>query len=123
MPLLFDMKLPELTSYQGTNPRPDDFDDYWDAALAELASVDPEVELVPSEFQAPYAECFPLYFTGNARARVHPKLLPFRAQEGPPGRLMSMAMRNGRRLASSWPTAAAASRFPRRLPQPGAPKM
>ena len=43
MPLLFDMKLAELTSYQGTNPRPPDFDEYWDSALTELASIDPEV--------------------------------------------------------------------------------
>ena len=66
MPLLFDMKLADLTSYQGTNPRPPDFEEYWDAALTELASVDPEVELVPADFQAPYAECFHLYFTERA---------------------------------------------------------
>ena len=75
MPLLFDMPQEKLSSYQGVNPRPQNFDDYWDTALAELASVDPDVELVPAAFQAPYAECFHMYFTGSGGARVHAKLL------------------------------------------------
>lgn len=75
MPLLFDMPLESLPLYQGVNPRPDDFDDYWDAALAELASVDPQMELIPADFQAPYADCFHMYFTGTGGARVHAKLL------------------------------------------------
>ena len=83
MPLLFDLPQEELSSYQGVNPRPHDFDDYWDAALAELASIDPEVELVPADFQAPYAECFHMYFTGTRGARVHAKLLRPRAAQSP----------------------------------------
>ncbi len=75
MPLLFDMPREKLSSYQGVNPRPEDFDDYWEAALAELASVDPDVELAPADFQAPYAKCFHMYFTGAGGARVHAKLL------------------------------------------------
>ena len=35
MPLTFDLPLEELEHYQGTNPRPDDFDIYWEEALAE----------------------------------------------------------------------------------------
>ena len=83
MPLLFDLPQEELSSYQGVNPRPHDFEDYWDTALAELASVDADVELVPADFQAPYAECFHMYFTGTRGARVHAKLLRPRAATAP----------------------------------------
>ena len=57
--------------YQGTNPRPDDFDTYWHAALAELDSVDPEVCLERAAFRADYVDCFHLWFTGVGGARVH----------------------------------------------------
>jgi len=69
------LSLAEMQQYQGTNPRPADFDTYWDSALAELAGVDPEVELVSAEFQAPFARCEHLYFTGTGGARIHAKLL------------------------------------------------
>lgn len=72
MPLL-DMPLSELKKYQGINPKPHDFDAYWEKALEEMRSVDPQVELVPAEFQLPFAECFHLYFTGVSGARVHAK--------------------------------------------------
>jgi cephalosporin-C deacetylase len=67
------MPLEQLLRYEGINPRPDDFDAYWDRALAEMKAVDPQVELVPSEFQTPFAECFDLYFTGVRGARIHVK--------------------------------------------------
>jgi cephalosporin-C deacetylase len=69
------MPLEKLKVYEGRNPRPADFDAYWDQALSGMRSIDPEVELVPAEFQVPYAECFHLYFTGVQGARVHAKLL------------------------------------------------
>jgi cephalosporin-C deacetylase len=75
MPLLFDMPLAELREYQGTNPRPDDFDAYWDKALDEMRKTEAEVELVRAEFQVSFAECFDLYFTGVGGARVHAKYL------------------------------------------------
>jgi cephalosporin-C deacetylase len=75
MPLTFDYSFNQLQTYMGTNPRPADFDQYWGAALAEMNALDPQVELVPAEFQAPNAECFHLYFTGVGGARVHAKLL------------------------------------------------
>lgn len=74
MPII-DMPLAELKKYQGINPRPADFDAYWDRALAELRAVDPQVELVPSDFQVPFAECFHLYFTGVRGARIHAKYI------------------------------------------------
>lgn len=74
MPII-DMPLEELKRYRGTNPRPADFDAYWEAALAELDRVDPDVEYRKSEFQAPYAECFDMFFTGVRGARIHAKYL------------------------------------------------
>jgi cephalosporin-C deacetylase len=75
MPLTFDYSFDRLQTYQGINPRPADFDSYWDAALAEMRALDPKIELIPAEFQAPNAECFHLYFFGVGGARVHAKLL------------------------------------------------
>ncbi|MEM7117530.1 MAG: alpha/beta fold hydrolase [Chloroflexota bacterium] len=83
MPATFDLSHEELATYQGTNPRPDDFDSYWDAALAEMHALDPQVELVPAEFKSPFADCFHLYFTGVGGARVHAKLLRPKAIDDP----------------------------------------
>ena len=89
MPLLFDMPLEELETYQGVNPKPDDFDAYWDAALAEMQALDPEVELAPADFQSAIADCFDLWFTGVGGARVHAKLLrPKQTGEPHPAVLM-----------------------------------
>jgi cephalosporin-C deacetylase len=75
MPLTFDFSLEKLATYQGLNPKPVDFDAYWDRALAEMRLLDAQVELVPAEFQVPFAECFHMYFTGVGGARVHAKLV------------------------------------------------
>ena len=89
MPLMFDMPLEELKVYQGQNPCPADFESFWDSALAEMQSVDPQVELVAADFQTPFAECFHLYFTGVGGARIHAKLLrPRQAAEPHPAVLM-----------------------------------
>jgi cephalosporin-C deacetylase len=75
MPLI-DKPLDQLLTYQGINPRPEDFDAYWDSSLAEMEAIDPQVELRPSDFQAaPYAECFDLFFTGTGGSRIHAKYL------------------------------------------------
>ncbi|MNC15841.1 Cephalosporin-C deacetylase [compost metagenome] len=74
MPLV-DMPLEQLKQYQGRNPRPADFDAYWERALEELASVETQLELIPGAFQTPQAECFDLYFTGVRGARIHAKYL------------------------------------------------
>jgi cephalosporin-C deacetylase len=74
MPLV-DMPLEQLYSYMGRNPRPADFDEYWDAALAEMNAVDADVALHPYELNSKAAECFDLYFNGVGGARVHAKYL------------------------------------------------
>ena len=75
MPLTFDMPLDRLETYRGVNPRPDDFDAFWDARLGEMHAIDPRVECTPADFQAPFARCSDLYFTGAGGARIHAKLL------------------------------------------------
>jgi len=75
MPLLFDMPLENLQTYKGSNPRPDDFDLFWEKALDEMNAVDPEIELVPSSFKCSFADCFDLFFNGVGGARIHAKFL------------------------------------------------
>lgn len=70
-----DMPLSELKTYAGINPKPADFDAYWQRAFEEMDQVDPQVELKPAAFKADYADCFDLYFTGVGGARVHAKYL------------------------------------------------
>jgi cephalosporin-C deacetylase len=74
MPLI-DKPLSELLVYQGINPRPYDFDEYWAEALAEMDAIDPQIELRPAKFSAPNAECFDLFFTGVGGSRVYAKYL------------------------------------------------
>ncbi|MBO7741021.1 MAG: acetylxylan esterase, partial [Victivallales bacterium] len=81
--MLVDMSVDALKEYQGRNPRPADFDEYWDAAIKEMKSLDPQVELIPSDFQVPCAECFDMYYTGMGGARIHAKLLRPKNQSKP----------------------------------------
>jgi cephalosporin-C deacetylase len=74
MPLI-DKPLEELKTYQGINPKPDDFDKFWDASLSEMKAIDPQVELIPAEFQSPQTDCFDMRFTGVGGARIYAKLL------------------------------------------------
>lgn len=69
------MPLEKLLQYTGRNPRPADFDTYWERGLAEIESLDPQVELIPHALDAPFAECFDMSFTGVGGARVYAKLL------------------------------------------------
>jgi cephalosporin-C deacetylase len=88
MPLI-DMPLEQLRKYEGRNPKPGDFDPYWERAVAEMEALNPRVEMVPHALDAPFAECFHLYFTGVGGARVHAKYLrPKGAREPHPAVLM-----------------------------------
>jgi len=88
MPLV-DMPLEQLLNYQGRNPRPADHDEYWERSLAEMRAIDPQVELVPTAFQVPGAECFDLYFTGVRGARIHAKYVrPCAAPQAHPAVVM-----------------------------------
>ncbi len=74
MPCL-DMPLEKLREYKGINPKPSDFDEYWDKALEEMRGVDPEIEFKPSKFQVSGAECYDMYFTGVGGSRIYCKHL------------------------------------------------
>lgn len=89
MPLTFDMPFEQLKKYQGTNPKPADFDTYWEMSLQEMRSINPKIEMVPAEFQASGCECYHLYFTGVQGARIHAKYLrPSNAKTPHPAVLM-----------------------------------
>ena len=75
MPLLFDMPWEELHTYEGSNPKPADFEDFWDKAIRELDDIDPKTEIIPSSFQTSFADCFDMFFTGTGGARIHAKLV------------------------------------------------
>ena len=82
MPII-DLPLAELHAYAGRNPRPADHEDYWAAALRELAATDPQPELRPaSVVHAQAVECFDLRFTGVGGARVYAKYLRPRSAGG-----------------------------------------
>lgn len=72
---VFEMPLNELKMYQGTNPKPEDFEQYWERALDEMHSTEPDTVLIPASFESNAADCFDLYFTGVKGARIHAKLL------------------------------------------------
>ena len=121
MPLI-DKPLAELKVYPGLNPRPADFDAYWDAALRELDATDPQPELVPAREIAPrHSEAFDLWFTGVGGARVYAKYVrpkkpagktpPCSSSTATPGTAAtSPAGSRGPERVSAWPRSTAAAR-------------
>lgn len=83
MPLTFDLPREQLDTYAGRNPRPANFDNFWQEGLAEMQAVDPDVQLIPAKFETAVADCFHLYFTGVGGARIHAKLLRPKTMTGP----------------------------------------
>ncbi len=81
MPLI-DMPLEKLYTFQGLNERPDDMEEYWDRAIAEMEALGVGCELIPSDFQAPGVECFDLWFTGMGGARIHSRFVRPAARNG-----------------------------------------
>lgn len=74
MPVL-DMPVEKLEQYMGSNPKPDDFESYWEKALTEMKKVKPEVEMIPATFQTKEAACYDMRFTGVNGARIYVKHL------------------------------------------------
>ena len=81
MPLV-DMPLEKLYEYQGINPRPADFDEFWDASLAELDTLDPKVDFKPYPFPSAIADFFELTFTSTKGARIFAKFAKPKNIEG-----------------------------------------
>jgi cephalosporin-C deacetylase len=77
-----DMPLAELKQYNGSSPKPADFDGFWDKSLEEMRSVDADVKLVRAGFNVSFADCFDMYFTGVGGARIYTKLVRPKKHEG-----------------------------------------
>ena len=73
MPLI-DLPFEQLKTYPGLNPKPADFDAFWDRSLAEMRAVDPRVEFRLADFQTSFAECVDLFFDGVGGSRIHAKV-------------------------------------------------
>lgn len=83
MPLV-DKPISELYEYQGRNPRPQDFDTYWEESLAELEAIDPAPQLVRStRIASRNTECFDLWFTSIGGARIYAKYLRPKSRTAP----------------------------------------
>ncbi|MBQ2677025.1 MAG: alpha/beta fold hydrolase [Clostridia bacterium] len=78
-----DNQIEQLLKYQGSTPKPDDFDEYWARALKELDATAPEVQLKPAKFQVDCADCFDLYFTGVGGSRIYAKYLRPKKSDAP----------------------------------------
>lgn len=74
MPMI-DKPICELEVYEGMNPKPADFDEYWDNAILEMKAVDPKVVMTKAEFETPAVDCYDMYFTGVNGARIYVKHL------------------------------------------------
>jgi cephalosporin-C deacetylase len=72
---LVDLPLDELERYQGRNPRPDDFDEYWERALLELDDSPAMVSVEPATFVAKSADAYDLSFAGADGADLYAKLV------------------------------------------------
>lgn len=80
---MIDMPLKELERYEGSNPKPKDFDAFWEAALAEMKAVDPKLRMEKADFESPIADCYDLYFTGVNGAEIRVMHLRPKQIEGP----------------------------------------
>ena len=81
MPIV-DMPQSELENYKGINPKPADFDKYWEESLEEMRNTDPQIEMTEADFHCPGAKCYDLYFTGVHGARIYAKFLRPEKVEG-----------------------------------------
>ena len=70
-----DMPLEKLKAYEGRNPRPADFDEFWDKSLRELDAIDPNPTFTPAEFTCDFADLYELTFTSTKGARIYAKYL------------------------------------------------
>jgi cephalosporin-C deacetylase len=78
----FDMPINELKEYKGINPKPHDFNEFWEKGLQELDRQSLDYEVIPANFTSRVAECYDLYFTGTGGARIHCQLVKPKKQIG-----------------------------------------
>ena len=70
-----DMSLDKLRAYAGRNPRPADFDEFWDRSLAELDSIDPAPVMTKVDMTCSFADLYELRFTSTKGARIYAKVV------------------------------------------------
>lgn len=73
--MFLNQEIEKLYNYKGSNPKPEDFDEFWDTAVEEVKKIDPEVELKPAKQKFKGCEAFDMYFTGMGGARIHAKYM------------------------------------------------
>jgi len=61
MPLV-DMSIEKLFEYKGVSPCPNDIDEYWDSALDEMNSLNPNAEFIKKEFPSKAADMYDLFY-------------------------------------------------------------
>ena len=81
MPLV-DMSVEQLFKYQGVSPCPNDIDEYWDSALAEMNAVNHNAEFIKKEFPSKVADMYDLYYTGTKNARIYAKVAVPKNEKG-----------------------------------------
>ena len=74
MPIV-DMPLEKLKTYQGRNPKPADFDEFWDESLAELSTIEPEAKFTPYDLPSNVAEFYELRFKSTKGAKLYAKFI------------------------------------------------
>ena len=62
---VFDFPLSKMKTYEGINPKPADFEEYWERGLREIETIDPPVQLTPAAFRHPTLDCFCLLYTSS----------------------------------------------------------
>lgn len=79
-----DKPLDQLLDYTSSNPKPADFNAFWDRGLEELDRLETNLSYSPAEFSASYAICRSMHFTGTGGARVHARIASPRAPADQP---------------------------------------
>lgn len=77
-----DMSLERLKVYNGVNPRPDDFDEFWDRSIAEMNEIDPCPNFKKIDFPSVIADAYELTFTSTKNARIYAKFMRPKNIEG-----------------------------------------
>ena len=77
-----DMSLERLKVYNGVNPRPEDFDEFWDRSIAEMNEIDPCPNFKKIDFPSVIADAYELTFTSTKNARIYAKFMRPKNIEG-----------------------------------------
>ncbi len=81
MPLV-DMSVEKLFEYKGVSPCPKDIDEYWDEALSEMNSLNPNAEFIKKDFPSKSADMYDLFYTATKNARIHAKVAVPKNEKG-----------------------------------------